>query len=129
MNNVMARQPISPVIGDRSASLINSVANLVWGVAAAHRRRVRSRARSISSDVRQLPRRRLDPRARFQQHRGGVPSPRHELVARAVGHGGLDHAVAEAYLLLFHVYLHRSLGLAAYGFLQPLEVFLGGAEA
>src|SRR6266849_5197183 len=85
--------------------------------------------RSVPLDVRQLPRRRLDGRARFQQHRRRVPRPRHELVARPVGHGGLDDAVAEEYLLLFHVHRHRGLRLSADGLLEPLEVGLGGDQA
>src|SRR5713226_3722897 len=85
--------------------------------------------RSVPLDVRQLPRRRLDGRARFQQHRRRVPRPRHELVARPVGHAGLDDAVAEEYLLLFHVHRHPGLRLSADGLLEPLEVGLGGDQA
>src|SRR3972149_963463 len=89
---------------------------------------------SVPRDVRQLPRRRLDRLAGFQQHRRRIPRASHELVARAVGDGGIDDAVAEADLLPFHVHRHRRLRGPADGLLEPLEVGLrrdpaGGAEA
>src|SRR5215470_14101160 len=66
--------------------------------------------------------RRLDGRARVQQHRCGVPGAGHQLLARAVGHSGLDDAVAEADLLLLDVHVHRRLRRLADLALQPLEV-------
>src|SRR5262249_60183159 len=62
-------------------------------------------------------------------YRSRVPRAAHELIARAVGHARLDHAVAEAYFLLLHVHGHGLLGRALDGLLQPLQIFLGSPKA
>src|SRR5712692_5210291 len=80
-------------------------------------------------NVRQLPRRRLDRRPGLEQHRRRIPRPPHELVARSVGHGRLDDAVAEAYLLLLDVHRHRLLRLTPDRLLQPLQILLRRAQA
>src|SRR5439155_3511425 len=80
-------------------------------------------------DVRQLPRRRLDRGARLEQHRRRVPRHADKLVAGAVRHSRLDHAVAEADLLLLHVHRHRRLRRPADLALEPLDVLLRGAQA
>src|SRR5215475_14375772 len=84
---------------------------------------------SESFHVGELARRRLDGVAGLQEYGSRVPRAVDELATRPVGHRRLDHAVAEAHLLLLHVHRHGCLGRTLDGLLQPLEVFLGGAEA
>src|SRR5207237_4699700 len=84
---------------------------------------------SEAGDVRELLSRRLDRHARLQQHRGRIPHAANQLIARAVGDGRLDRAVAETDLLLLDVDRHRRLARAAALALEPLEILLRGAQA
>src|SRR5262245_54248064 len=86
-------------------------------------------ARSEPRDVRELLRGRLDRRARLEQHRRRIPRAAHELISRAIRDGRLDDAIAEADFLLFHVDSHGCLRRPPHGLLQPLQVFLRGAQA
>ena len=79
---------------------------------------------SETSYIWQHPRRRLDRRARLQQHRRRIPRAAHELIARPVWDARLDDAVAEADFLLVHVDRHGRLRRPADGLLEPLQIFL-----
>src|SRR5262247_430718 len=82
-----------------------------------------------SFHVGELARRRLDRVAGLQEYRSRVPRACHELITRAVWHRGLDDTVAEAHLLLLHVHGYALLRRPLDGLLQPLQVFLRGAQA
>src|SRR2546422_4713891 len=100
-----------------------------WATTEEAQKRKATGGDSPPRDVRQLPRRRLDRRARLQQHRRRIPCPADELVAGAVRHSRLDDAVAEADLLLLHVHCHRRLRRPAHLALEPLDVLLRGTQA
>src|SRR6185295_17411341 len=113
MRSRLATSVIAPPSG-----ILQSMASAWWASAG-----------SEPLHVRQLPGRCLDRRARLQQHGRRVPRPSHELVAGAVRYRRLDHPVAEANFLLFHVHHHRGLRRPLDGALQPLQIGLRGDQA